>query len=465
MEQPPLVAIVPSPGMGHLIPLVEFAKLLVARHRLHVSFFIPSIGPQPYAQKKILESLSRNHINSVSLPEIDFSDLPHGVQSEVKISLAISRSIPSIRDALKGLILSGGGNRSVYLIVDMFGTDAFDVAREFDIKPFLFFLTTPTGLSLVFELHKLDEMGMPDLVQIPGSVTILASELPDPIMDSRSDAYKLFLHHVRRYKLADGILINSFLELEPEVIKYLEEENPECPPVYPIGPLIQTSSHDNQDSECLTWLDGQPPGSVLFVAFGSGGTLSIDQIKEVALGLEMSKKRFLWVVKSPNDKIANGAYFDVKNDLKDPLESLPHGFLDRTRELGLVVTNWAPQVQILSHGSTGGFVTHCGWNSVLESIVHGVPLIAWPLYAEQRMNAVVLEKRLNVALRPKVNETGLVTREEIARVVSELLDGEDGKKIGDRVKEVKMAAAAALSDGGSSTTRFADLILKLKSHE
>ncbi|MCO5575290.1 hypothetical protein L7F22_029090 [Adiantum nelumboides] len=112
-----------------------------------------------------------------------------------------------------------------------------------------------------------------------------------------------------------------------------------------------------EGNECLKWLDKQPNESVLFVSFGSGGTFSQEQMTELALGLELSGQRFIWVVKSPNETAKNANYFSVQS-CEDPSGFLPHGFLERTKEVGLVVPSWAPQVQVLSHQSTGGFLTH-----------------------------------------------------------------------------------------------------------
>ncbi|GJR98053.1 hydroquinone glucosyltransferase-like protein [Tanacetum coccineum] len=113
----------------------------------------------------------------------------------------------------------------------------------------------------------------------------------------------------------------------------------------------------------------------------------------------------------------------------DTFDFLLDGFIERTKDRGLVVPTWAPQAQILSHGSTGRFLTHCGWNSVLEAVVQGVQMIVWPLYAEQKMNALMLTKGLKVSLRDKFNENGIVGRLEISRVVKGLLEGEEGKWI------------------------------------
>ncbi|GLT67931.1 hypothetical protein SLA2020_402040 [Shorea laevis] len=171
----------------------------------------------------------------------------------------------------------------------------------------------------------------------------------------------------------------------------------------------------------------------------------------------MSRQRFLWVVKSPHDKATNATYFGVEG-IGDPFEFLPNGFLERTKGVGLVVPSWAPQAQILSHGSTGGFVTHCGWNSTLESIVHGVPLIAWPLYAEQRMNAVLLADDLKVALRVKAKENGVVGREDIAEYAKGLMEGEEGKLLRNRMQKLKDAAKNVLSPDGSSTKSLAQMV-------
>nr|KYP71899.1 Hydroquinone glucosyltransferase [Cajanus cajan] len=210
--------------------------------------------------------------------------------------------------------------------------------------------------------------------------------------------------------------------------------------------------------DCLAWLDEQPRGSVLFVSFGSGGTLSSAQINELALGLESSGQRFLWVVKSPSEKAANASYFIAESEA-DPLHLLPEGFAERTKGRGLLVPSWAPQPQVLAHPSTGGFLTHCGWNSILESVVNGVPLLAWPLFAEQKMNAFMLTHDVKVALRPNVSQNGFVDKHEIATVVKCLMEGQDGKKLRYRIKDLKDAAAKALAHDGASTNHISTLAL------
>ncbi|KAL3517267.1 hypothetical protein ACH5RR_024169 [Cinchona calisaya] len=465
-QTPTHIAILPSPGMGHLIPLVEFAKRLIHQHNFIVTLILPTDGPLSSAQKTFLDALP-NGISHILLPPVNFDDLPNDVRIETRISLTVTRSLPSVRDVLKCLLDS---TKLAALVVDLFGTDAFDAAKEFGVSPYIFYPSTATALSFFLYLPRLHEMvscefiDLVEPIQIPGSVPINGRDLLDPAQDRKNDAYKWLLHHTRRYGMAEGILVNSFKDLEFGPLKALQEKEPGKPPVYPVGPLIQrdTRKDDHNGLECLQWLDKQPSGSVLFISFGSGGTLSHNQLIELAFGLEMSEQRFLWVVRSPNDGVANATYFSVQSQ-NDPLAFLPKGFLDRIKGRGFLVPSWAPQARILNHGSTGGFLTHCGWNSILESVVEGIPLIAWPLYAEQKMNAVMLSEDLKVALRPKTNENGLIGRVEIANVVKGLMEGEEGKMLRSRMKDLKDAAAKVLSEDGSSTKALAEVAHKWQS--
>ncbi|KAK9749486.1 hypothetical protein RND81_02G129300 [Saponaria officinalis] len=359
--------------------------------------------------------------------------------------------------------------RLTALVADLFGTDAFDVALEFGMKPYLFFPSNAMCLSFLLHLELLDAQVTSEYreivepIRLPGCVPLLGIDFLDPVQDRKNDAYKWVHHHAKRYKLAEGILVNSFNEMEEGALKALQNPKPGFPPVYSVGPLVKTGESDRVDgSVCLTWLDEQPRGSVLFVSFGSGGSLSYLQLIELAHGLEMSEQRFLWVVRAPNDKVANASYFSNENG-RDPLDFLPKGYLDRIQGRGLVVPDWAPQVQVLGHEATGGFLTHCGWNSILESVVHGVSLIAWPLYAEQRMNAVMLTEGLKIAQRPKVDEDSLVRRDEISTIVKGLMEGDEGKQIKIKMEELKESSSRVLSVDGSSTKALLEVVLKWKS--
>ncbi|KAM0008335.1 putative hydroquinone glucosyltransferase [Helianthus debilis subsp. tardiflorus] len=461
MEKTPHIAILPSPGMGHLIPMAEFAKRLVEHHHISATIIIPTTGTPPKAQTTVLESLPEN-IHHMFLSPVN--DLPENVRPEIIISRIMQGSLSSLRVALSCL---KSKTKLVALVFDMFGHDSMEVAKEFNLCNFLFFPMSAMALSFTFTLQKLDEettgeyKDLPYPVKVPGSVSFHGRELMAPVQIRTDEVYKGYLLLSKRLTLLDGIMVNSFEELEEETIRVLRDDVSGQTPIYPIGPLIRSDPSNGSDRhECLKWLDDQPSGSVMLVSFGSGGTLSLEQIHELAHGLEMSNHRFLWIVRSPS-KASNASYFTGSSE-NDPLGFLPEGFLARTVNRGFIVPSWAPQIKILSHVAIGGFLTHCGWNSTLESIVNGMPMIAWPLYAEQHMNAKVMTEALDLALRLETDEDGLYQREEIKKVVKELMEGDEGKRISKRLKELKSAAMKALSDGGSSMESLSKIALKLK---
>ncbi|PKA54088.1 Hydroquinone glucosyltransferase [Apostasia shenzhenica] len=462
----PHIAVMPTPGMGHLIPFAEFAKLLVDRHH----FTVTIIGFSEFtneAQEAFLDGLPYS-ITSVLLPPVSLSDLPADARLETRISVATARSVPAIRSVLQQIQET---RRLVAYIADLFGTDGFDAAKDVGVPQYVFIPTNFLFLTLMLELPALDSVmagefrELADPVRLPGFVPIPGPDILDPLQDRRNESYRWVLHNASRYREAEGIMVNTFVEIEPEAAKLLTAEENGWPAVYPVGPLIRGGGAAPHEGavESLKWLEKQPVESVLFVSFGSGGTLSPEQTTEVALGLEASGQRFLWVVRSPSEKDSSAAYFTGRSGGGDPLSQLPEGFLQRTKEVGMVVPSWAPQIDVLASAATGGFLTHCGWNSTLESVVHGVPMIAWPLFAEQRMNAVSLVEGVKVALRPAASDDGMVDREEIARVVRELMEGEEGREIRRRVKGLKEAAAAALEEKGSSAEAIAELAKKWKS--
>lgn len=294
---------------------------------------------------------------------------------------------------------------------------------------------------------------LPEPVGLPGCVPVQGKDLHQAVQDRRNEAYKWFLGVTKRFHEPKGILVNSFENLEPGAVKGLKEADG-IPPVYPVGPLVRTSP--DEEHECLRWLDRQPHGSVVYVCFGSGGTHTCAQTTELALGLEMSGRRFLWVVRRPHEREVSGAYLGDKSQ-KNALAFLPEKFQERTKGVGYLVPSWAPQLAVLGHASIGGFMSHCGWSSTLESIVKGVTLIAWPLFAEQRTNAVMLNEDVEVALRLKEGESGLVGRDEIASVVKRLMEGEEGKRLRKRAEELSHLAARSLGQDGSSIMAMSEV--------
>ncbi|GFZ01283.1 UDP-Glycosyltransferase superfamily protein [Actinidia rufa] len=177
--------------MGHLIPLTEFAKRLTLQHNFSITFMVPTDGSPMKPQNSVLESLPKT-INSIFLPPVSFDDLPNDVKIETRISLSVTRSLPALRDSLRALAES---TRLLALVVDHFGTDAFDVAKEFGMLPYIFFATTAMALSFVFYLPVLDRSfdgeyrDLPEPVTLPGCVPFRGSDMVDPVQDRKNEIW------------------------------------------------------------------------------------------------------------------------------------------------------------------------------------------------------------------------------------------------------------------------------------
>ncbi|KAF7844954.1 hydroquinone glucosyltransferase-like [Senna tora] len=379
--------------------------------------------------------------------------------------LTVSLSLPSFSNALTDL-------RSrfdlVALLVDLFSVDALEFAKKLEISSFVFFASSAANLSFLLYLPALDEILSADdggdlskPVKLPGSsIAIPAKHLPDMVHDRSTPYYKTMLHLCKGLHKADTILVNTFSELEPEAMKTFAEINPNLP-VYSVGPVIQSGSTTRENgpgSECLDWLDKQPRNSVLYVCFGSGGSLSYEQTAELAWGLEMSGERFMWVVRPPSGSSISTYLSADKDRSNDPLKFLPDGFVDRVKDRGFLVQSWCPQIDVLKHEATGGFLTHCGWSSTVESLIYGKPTIAWPLFADQPVNAMMLTDVLKVAVTPKGDEDGIVKREEVSRCVKCVLESEEGKEMYKRVQMIKDAANTALGEKGSSRKNLENVV-------
>lgn len=464
----PHVALLSSPGMGHVVPVAELARRLHAEHGFTATV-VTYASSDSAAQRAFLASLLPA-VGSASLPAVPLDDLvAAGAAIETLLSVEAQRSVPALAALLAGL---GKDGSLVAFVADLFGADTLRAARDAGVPAYLFFPSNLLMLSLMLHLPRLDAeldgefRDQPEPVRLPGCVAVPGADILQPLQDRTSDAYRWMVHHGERYRDADGILVNTFDAIEPNASAILRQPEPGRPPVYPVGPVIrQPDDGDDDATGCIRWLDTQPDKSVLFVSFGSGGALPAAQMDELARGLELSEQRFLWVVRSPTDSGADpGAnYYDGSKSKDYPLKFLPSGFLERTKEVGLVVPSWAPQVRVLGHQATGAMLTHCGWNSVLESVMHGVPMIVWPLYAEQRQNAVMLHEETKVALRPKVRGAdGMILGEDITKVVNDMMNSEEGDAMRTKVTELQKAARSGLAASGMSHKTLTEVVRKWK---
>lgn len=241
---------------------------------------------------------------------------------------------------------------------------------------------------------------------------------------------------------SQGIIVNSFYELESRYLEYWNDNI--GPKAWCVGPLClaaaaATNCCENQP--WMQWLDQNSP--VLYVAFGTQAEISAEQLKEIAEGIEGSGVKFLWVIRA------------------NLMKHLEEGFEERVKERGLLVKDWANQNEILMHKSVKGFLSHCGWNSVLESICAKVPILALPFIAEQHLNARWVAEEGGVGLRamPRSGSfRGFVEANEVEKMVRELMEGLRGAEVRRRVEEVGEAAAEAVRKGGSSWLALGNFI-------
>ncbi|XP_057770770.1 zeatin O-glucosyltransferase-like [Salvia miltiorrhiza] len=211
-----------------------------------------------------------------------------------------------------------------------------------------------------------------------------------------------------------------------------------------LGPLSVVFGRANRDSKRLDWLDNQPENSVVFVSFGTTCSLSEEEMREVALGLEMSEVRFIWSLRDADRG-------DVFEEGVGQVE-LPVGFEERVRERGVVVREWAPQLEILAHGATGGFLTHCGWNSCLESISMGVPMAAWPMHSDQPRNAALITKvlKIGVGVRNWGRRDEVVGAGVVEESLRRLMGSTEGEEMRRRAKMLARALKQSMEEGGAS---------------
>ncbi|KAI3784033.1 hypothetical protein L1987_43124 [Smallanthus sonchifolius] len=457
------IVLYPSPGMGHLISMVELGKLIIKHHpsfSITVLTLIPSFNTGTTATYVHHISATFPAITFHHLPDIPLDPLTFPSMETIIFEL-IRRSNPNVNNALQSVSLS---SNITAFVIDSFCTPAMSLADDLNIPVYYFFTSGACCLAQFFYIPTLDRTttesfkDMNTLIHSPGLPPIPSSDMVGPLLDRPSTHYSDFLEICEKFPKSAGIVINTFDSLEPKAIKAISEgvcvpDGP-TPPIYCVGPLVVAGGDGSH--ECLNWLDLQPSGSVVYLCFGSLGVFSSDQLKEIAKGLETSGHRFLWVVRSPPSNKKEDRFLPPPEPDLDVL--LPEGFLDRTKDRGLVVKKWAPQVAVLNHKSVGGFVTHCGWNSVLEAVCAGVPMVAWPLYAEQRFNKVVLTDEMKLTLPMNESDGGMVTAMEVEKRIRQLMEADEGKDVRKVATAKKEEATMALGVGGSSRVALSKLV-------
>lgn len=285
---------------------------------------------------------------------------------------------------------------------------------------------------------------------LPRPVTMTRSQLPvsfrvapqathfmDRVDESNSRSY--------------GALVNSFYELETEFAEHFRKKIAKR--AWHVGPVFLSNNNRKcagaGGDECLNWLDSKKPGSVLYVCFGSQAELTASQLNELGSGLMSSRHHFIWVVRKDSPEIW--------------LES---GDSSENYKKRLIIRGWAPQVRILNHESVGGFLTHCGWNSVLECVSAGKPMVTWPVFADQPFNETLVVNELKIGVGAGAAGIGaLVTSEAIADAVERVMGGgKEAMEMRRRAEKLGEEARGAMKEGGSSwmdVNRFIEDLMSL----
>uniref|UniRef100_A0ACD5U0M0 Uncharacterized protein n=1 Tax=Avena sativa TaxID=4498 RepID=A0ACD5U0M0_AVESA len=420
MQMEKTVVLYPGLAVSHFVPMMRLGAALVEHgYAVSVALIDPAVNPDAAFGAVVAGA-------AASMPSVRFHTLPlvedpPTVTPGAQFLVSYYNLVHSYNDRLHDFLCSF--TRVHAVVVDSLSAEALGVAKTLGIPGYLMFTSSAATLAAFVQLPyytlakgsgtSFRELGDTP-VELFGLPPIPASHLfGEALEDPESDTYKATMAGMSMIPdTGDGILVNTFESLEARVVAALAD--PRClpagrvmPPVYCLGPFLGGIGEAKERHDCLAWLDAQPDRSVVFLCFGSTGTAnhSEEQLREIAAGLENSGQRFLWVVRAPG------------SDVPDLDALLPGGFLDRTGGRGFVVKQWAPQAEVLRHRATGAFVTHCGWNSVLEGVTAGVPMLCWPLHSEQKMNKVHMVGEMGVAEEMIGWQQGLVQADEVERKV------------------------------------------------
>lgn len=461
----PHAVFVPYPSQGHINPFMNIAKLLHFKG-FHVTFVNTEFNHRRFLRSKGAV---------LNLPDFVFETIPDGLPPSDRDA---TQEIPPLCDAtrkncfvpflelLKKLNSSPETPPVSCVVSDGIMGFGVKAAGEVGIPAVHFWTASACGFMGYLQFSELvkrgiipfkDESFLSDdtldtpLDWVPAMNNMRLRDIPSFIRTTDlNDIMFDFLGSESRNCLKTGgvIVFNTFDEMENEVLEKISAIS--TAPIYTIGPLhllseqVIPESHSksfgsslwSEDSDCIKWLDGKPENSVIYVNYGSITTMSKQHFIEFAWGLANSKHPFLWIVRS-----------DVV--LGSDSATLPEEFYDEIKDRGMITT-WCPQDQVLNHPAVGVFLSHCGWNSMMESISAGVPLICWPFFAEQQTNCRFACTTWGIGVEVDHD----VKRSDIEDLVKEMMEGERGKQRREKALELKKKAEAATKVGGSSYHNF-----------
>ncbi|GER45428.1 UDP-Glycosyltransferase superfamily protein [Striga asiatica] len=473
--------LIPLMAPGHIIPMIDMAKLL-ARHGITVSIIVTPLNAARFDSVVSRAISSGLPIRLLPVPfPAEEAGLPPGCESAD--SLPSYSLVPNFFDAVEKFrapvddTLAGLRPLPSCIICDKHLPWTADTCDRLRIPRIVF-----DGMSCFAQLvmHRLyaseihttvgpsEPFAVPNL---PDKIELTRLQLPGYFNPGSVDVGSIRQRVKETEHRAHGVVANTFAELEgPYLDEYRKLKSGR---VWCVGPLslfgddgpLDRAQRGNRASidagECIGWMDGQKPGSVVYACLGSLSRLSPAQFVELALGLELLGRPFILVVKGG----------DKSEEIEKWISE--SGFERRVfGERGLLIRGWAPQVLILSHSAVGGFLTHCGWNSTLEGVSAGVPMITWPIFAEQFLNEKLVVQVLRTGvgvgvksvahLGEETSPENEVGREDIRSAVERVMDvGREADERRERAKELGRKAKGAVEEGGSSSANVALLVQEI----
>ncbi|KAL7235913.1 hypothetical protein ACSBR1_019238 [Camellia fascicularis] len=478
-DEKPHVVCIPFPAQGHINPFFKLSKLL------HTKGFHITFVNTEHNHKRLLKS--RGTTSLVSLPDFTFETIPDGLPPDAADDTA-QQHIPSLCQSTKQncpvpfcelLHKLNHTNVPPVTCVVSDGVMSFTLkaCEELGIPNMVFWTTSACGFLGYKQCVNLMEKGiipfkdssfltngcLETMVEwIPRRKDIRMKDLPRLIR--KTDPNDIILNFLKGEmegaSKASAIILHTFDALEHDVLDALSSVFP-CK-IYAIGPLQLHLDQNTENSilkhigsnlwkeeaKCVEWLDSKEPKSVVYVSFGSVRVLMREQVVEFAWGLANSRKNFLWMIRP--DLVMGGA------------QALPTEFIAETKERGLIAS-WCPQERVLNHPAIAGFITHSGWNSTIESITAGVPMICWPFSSEQQVNCLYACTEWDIGMAIDGDDVG---KNEVEKLVRELMEGEKGTMMKNKAMNWKRKSQDATGPGGSSylnLERLLDEMLLLKS--
>ncbi|KAL2544529.1 UDP-glycosyltransferase 74F2 [Forsythia ovata] len=443
--------ILPYPIQGHINPMLQFAK-----HLSHKGLKITLVVTK-FLRKTMQEFSGSSNISLEAISD-GFDEGGRADAESSEAYLALFRLVGT--ETLSELLEMHKTDSAVDCIIyDPFLSWGLDVAKKFGLVSAAFFTQSCAVNNIYYHVYK-KELKLPLLetekfVNIPGLPVLEPSDLPSFVYvhGSYPASFEMILNQFQNLEKADWILVNTFHKLEQEVIDWMAK----FLPVKAIGPTIPSMYLDKrlQDDKdyglsvfkpitdvCMKWLNERASTSVVYVSFGSMAELGAEQMEELAHGLKTSNKYFLWVVRSSEEA------------------KLPKNFSEETSKKGLIVS-WCPQLEVLAHEAIGCFITHCGWNSTLEALSLGVPMVAMPQWTDQSTNAKFVKNVWKMGIKTRQDENGLVEQTEIARCINHVMEGDKGEEIRKNAKKWKEIAREAVDEEGSSDKNIENFVSSL----